>query len=454
MKIINKLSLLFTTITAAILLGFAGITYYSADKNRESEFYKSLRKEAITKANIFFTAKVDAKVLQAIYINNRKILNEVEVAIYDTSANLLYHDAIEIDLVKETDQMFGDINSKGEITFYEEKRQVVGLLFPFNGKNYIVTATAYDQYGYDKLENLNKTMLIVFMASILMIYFAGRFFSKKALLPVSKIVKRVKKINASNLDLRLSSTGKDELSELANTFNETLDRLQSSFENQKHFVSNISHELNTPLAAVIIELELTLSKNDLEIKGYQSVINDVLHDARKLSKLVKNLFDFSKASYDPGRISFREIRLDEILLDAQEHVVRLYSNYKIRIGYGEEKIREGIIINGNEYLLRTAFMNLMENACKFSGDACCTVLISFRNEGTILNFIDTGIGINEEDLGNIFNPFYRGTNYAFAEGNGIGLTLVKKIIELHKGRISVSSTVNQGSNFSVDFSIY
>lgn len=126
MKIRTRLIILFTLITAIILGLFATIIYLSAKENREIEFYQLLRKEAITKANLFLNAHVDKKILQDIYHNNRKILNEVEVAIYDTHFDLLYHDAVDIDFVKETKVMIDQIIHKGEIRFYQQGWQVVG----------------------------------------------------------------------------------------------------------------------------------------------------------------------------------------------------------------------------------------------------------------------------------------------------------------------------------------
>lgn len=244
MKIKDRLTLLFSIITVTILFLFAIIIYYSAKKDREQEFYALLKKEAITKANLFFNASVDSKTLQDIYLNNRKILNEVEVAIYDPSFNLLYHDAVDIDYVKETKQMIDEIYQKGEIHFYQGHWQVVGLRYTFQDKTYIATATAIDQYGYNKLDSLFNTIIIVLIISILVIYITGRYFSKKAFKPVKEMTEKAAAISATNLDLRLSANGnKDELSELANTFNQMLSRLESSFEAQKHFVSNISHEL-------------------------------------------------------------------------------------------------------------------------------------------------------------------------------------------------------------------
>ncbi|MCS6818874.1 MAG: hypothetical protein RMJ53_08860, partial [Chitinophagales bacterium] len=184
MKIRTRLAVLFTIITAAILLAFACIIYFSAKENRENEFYDLLKKEAITKFNLLFNAEVEAKTLQEIYKNNRRILYEVEVAIYDTSFNLIYHDAVDIDFVKETREMIRNIYDKEEIKFFQDDWQVIGFRYLFQDKYYIITAAAYDQYGYNKLNSLLRNIIIAFVASILIIYVAGIYFSKKAFEPV------------------------------------------------------------------------------------------------------------------------------------------------------------------------------------------------------------------------------------------------------------------------------
>jgi len=451
MKVRTRLTILFTVITATILLAFASVIYFSAKKNREKEFYSILKKEAITKANLFFNAKVDTKTLQDIYRNNREILNEVEVAIYDTDFNLLYHDAVDIDYVKETPEMINKIFQKGEIQFYQQDWQVVGLRYEYKNKNYIITATAIDQFGYNKLNSLLKNSIIVFIISIIFIYIAGLYFSKKAFDPVKDMIEKAKVISATNLDLRLNNNGKkDELSELANTFNEMLNRLENSFDAQKHFVSNISHELRTPLAAIITELELSTDK-EKSVAEYKSTIQNALGDAKKLVRLLNSLLDLAKASYDPSEIAFKPIRIDEILLDARQQVQQANSDYKIDIVFEQEFENENqISINGNEYLLKVAFANLFENGCKFSKDKQSSVSISFERDKIQLRFTDKGIGISENDLKHIFTPFYRGENKIYAEGNGIGLALTQNIILLHKGTISVSSKQNEGTTFYVE----
>lgn len=451
MKIRTRLTLLFTLITAAILLIFAAIIYFSAKQNRENEFYSALKKEAITKANLFLNAKVDASTLQTIYRNNRQILNEVEVAIYDTSFHLLYHDAVDIDFVKETRQMIHEIVKTKEITFYQNNWQVIGLLYNFENKNYVITAAALDQYGYNKLRSLRENIFIVFFLAVILIYFAARFFIKKSFAPVLEMTKKAKTISATNLDLRLKTTkGKDELSQLAGTFNEMLNRLENSFDAQKSFVANISHELRTPLSAIITELEVSKNK-ERSIAEYKKVINHSLKDAKKLARLSNSLLDLARASYDPAEIKFAPNRLDELLLDAQLQVQKFNPEYDIDILFEKEFDSDNLIsVKGNAYLLKTAFVNLMENGCKFSDNKQCTVSISFENKNVILKFSDKGIGIAEEDLPEIFTAFYRGNNKVFADGNGIGLSLTQKIISLHKGKISVQSALNAGTVFLLE----
>ncbi|WP_026993937.1 HAMP domain-containing sensor histidine kinase [Flectobacillus major] len=450
MKAKTRLTLLFTLITATILLVFAFIIYYSAKKSRENEFYAVLKKEAITKANLFFNAKVDAKTLQDIYRNNRQILNEVEVAIYDTNFVLLYHDALDIDFVKENRQMIDQISRHHEIQFFKQKWQVVGLEHQFENKTYIITATAYDQYGYKKLNSLLQNSAIVFVIAIVFIYLAGLFFSKKAFEPIKEMTNKAKNISATNLDLRLNTNGsKDELGELANTFNEMLNRLENSFDTQKHFVSNISHEIRTPLSAIITELELSTNKNR-NIEEYKVVIQNVLSDARKLVKLSNSLLDLAKASYDPSKIAFKAIRVDEALLDARQQVQHANTHYKIDIHFeGDFEDDRHISINGNEYLLKVAFANLFENGCKFSENKQSKVSVSFTDEHILLAFSDKGIGISANDQKNIFTPFYRGSNKIYADGNGIGLSLTQKIILLHKGTITITSMPNYGTTFTI-----
>jgi signal transduction histidine kinase len=139
-----------------------------------------------------------------------------------------------------------------------------------------------------------------------------------------------------------------------------------------------------------------------------------------------------------------------VLLDATQGVLKLNPGYRIELNFEKEtEESEGIAIKGNEYLLKVAFANLIENGCKFSGNHQCSVTISFDGMTPVLRFTDTGIGIAPEDLSRIFTPFFRGENKTYAGGNGIGLSLTEKIIHLHIGTIAVLSTPHKGTTFTI-----
>lgn len=450
MKIRTRLTLLFTLLAASVLLIYAFAIYWSARENREKEFYDVLAKEAITKANLFLNAQVPTQSLHDIYLSNREILNEVEVALYTTNFELLYHDAVEIDVVKETPELLEKIVNEGTITFYQDKWQVLGVLYAFEGQNYIVTATALDQYGYNKLNNLLFNSVLIFFLSIGLIYGLGWFFSKKAFRPVLDISNKAKQISANQLSLRLKvPDNRDELSELSATINHMLERLEHSFEAQKHFVSHISHELRTPLAAMITELELSLNK-ERDNQEYKRAITRTLEDAKKLARLSRSLLDLAKADFDQSEISFKPLRLDEILMEAISELQQSNPEYHVILNIDSVfEQEEALTLSGNEYLLKVAFLNLMENACKFSNPPLCKVTIQGRVGQPHLIFEDKGMGISKEDLDKLFTPFFRGSSKNHVAGNGIGLSLTQKIIALHRGSIECESTVDKGTTMTI-----
>lgn len=451
MTIQQRITYLFLGLAAGILLIFTSIVYFSASKNRTSEFYSLLEKEGITKANLLLDTQLDAETLQTIYRNNRETLNEVEVAIYNSEQELIYHDAVEIDFVKETPEMLSEISRKNRIEFALDNWQIVGLNFEHNQTNYIITAAALDAYGYTKLENLRNTIFFTFLVGLGFIYFIALYFSKKIMQPISAIISEAQSISASNLDLRLKvSNNKDELGLMADTFNCMLERLEESFEAQKQFVSYVAHEFRTPLAAIIAELELSLSGNK---QTTLEVLENVLNDSKKMARLSTTLLDFARASYDRLEIKFKPARIDEIVLEAYHSIQQSNPSYTVDISFSGDFDADDITLSANAYLLETAFTNLIENACKYSNNKFCAITIATSFPNVIIEFKDQGMGISEEEIGKIFNPFFRGKIEGTADGTGIGLTLVEKIIKLHNGQITVSSQLGVGTTFSIKLPI-
>lgn len=452
MKIRSKLTLRYLVATAAVFSLFAVAVYIFSEKNREREFFRGLRQEAVTKGNLFLSGRVDASIMQSVYRNNREFINETEVAVYTKDFVLLYHDAQDIDIIKETPELIRRAIEEKDIRFYEGGYQAVAMSYLFDGEEYIITAAAYDGYGYAKRNYLSLLLLVLWVCGLVILSFVGYLLAKSALAPVSRIVDEVDAITASNLNTRLVlQKSRDELNELSETFNRMLDRIEESFDNQKMFVSNVAHELRTPLAALTAELELALLREQRTEHEYREVIGNALNDAKRLEQLTTGLLNLAKAGYASSQIVMEQLRLDELLLDARAIILKGHPNYVVELIFDEDADDDRLItIIGNEYLLKTAFVNLIENNCKYSEDHTSHVNISFYETLSVIRFTDNGIGIAKEEVGKIFTPFYRGTNSGQAKGQGIGLALAEKIITLHKGQITVHSQLGEGTAFVVE----
>lgn len=439
MKVRTRLTLLFTFVTAMLMISYGIAVYYSSSEARENSFYAQLRNEAAAKANLFFQSTLSEKEMHRLYSNNTKTINEVQVAIYDPEFNLIYHDDSKVDYVKEDTEMLSNVLKNKEISFFIDDLQAIGTVYFHEGKEYVITAAGYDQYGYKSINNLLTISIISFIIILALIYIAGLFLSKKALNPVVVMVNQIKKISAGKLNLRLDYPEKaGEFHALTKSFNQMLERLDNSFSAQKNFVANISHELNTPLATMTAELELALEK-EYSSDQYQTVIQNTLGDVQDMSKLSSGLMNLAKASYDPDEISFTPTRIDEVLLDSYAKVTKENAIYKVQLTIDPEIEEQQLICNGNSYLLLIAFSNIIDNACKYSPNSRCLINITSASKKLSIEFINSGNTISKEDLPNIFQPFYRSGNALGKKGYGIGLYLTKKIIKLHNAGISVST---------------
>lgn len=450
MKIRTTLTLQYAGLTAAVFLVFVIAVYYVSEHSRSSAFFRNLQSEAITKAHLFLNNQVDAETMQSIYLNNQKFINEVEVAVYTTDFHILYHDALQNDIIKETPEMVKRILKQKNISFYVGEYQAVGLVYSFEGKDYIVTAAAYDGYGYANREALRNMLILLFIGGLSVLVIVGYILSRSTLKPIRSIVKEAEKITASRINKRLPvKNEQDELGELCTTFNALLERLEQSFNSQKMFVSNVSHELRTPMAALTAELDLALLKERTP-EQYQTAISNALQDSHRIVKLIDGLLNLAKADYQSEQIKMEEVRLDELLLDARELVLKAHPDYHIELVFEQEAEDDNVLtVIGNSYLLTTAFLNLLENNCKYSSNQTSRVLISYKEQWAVIQLSDNGVGMSDKDKENLFQLFYRGDNKDIAPGYGIGMTLTQKIIHLHKGELTVTSSQGEGTTFVV-----
>jgi signal transduction histidine kinase len=451
MKIRTKLALRFTVIVASILVLFALIIYYFSSVYRQEEFNMRLKRKANNSAKLLIEVKeVGHDLLKIIDKNINSALPEVSVKIFGPDNREIYDNKDTIPFV-DNRAIISKVRQGKEIAYKEGHKEGVGVLYRDLSGDYVVLISAYDTFGLSKLENLRYILIFGLLGGVLLAMLMGWIYSAQALRPISVIIEEVKKISAFNLSQRLQVRNRaDELGQLAVTFNRMLFRIERAFELQKGFVSNASHELRTPLTAISGQLEIALMK-ERSGEEYRDILTSVYDDIQKLNRLSNGLIDLAQANIDISKFTLEKIRMDELVWQAVREVGKRHPEYLSNIDIIDLPEEENhLIVMGNEQLLISAIMNLIDNACKFSGNKQVNIELRIIDNSIRLVFTDNGIGISEVDLKNIFQPFYRGVNTKMYAGHGLGLALAQKIIAQHGGSLKVRSVINEFTTIEVN----
>src|SRR3546814_351135 len=298
---------------------------------------------------------------------------------------------------------------------------------------------------------LFRVLFIGVLVSVVVVYLLGLVYAGSILKPISQIIQKVNRITASNLHLRLEThEPPDELADLALTFNRMLDRLETSFDIQHNFISNASHELNNPLTAIIGESEVALSK-DRPAAEYKQSLEVISREASRLERITLNLLKLAQTSYNDQGLVVERFRLDELLLEIKKDVNENNPANKVRLDFSKAPNEERLYLTGSRSLIKIALTNIIENASKFSANRKVDMVLHDMGREVMVHVADHGVGIPENELKYIYDPFFRASNVRDIKGFGIGLPLANKIMSLHQGRIQVQTIENQGTVFELYF---
>jgi signal transduction histidine kinase len=455
MSIKVRLMLIFAGLMAVILAVFSVYVYYSTVFIRKTAFYDRLwERTEISYQLLHEGPRPDlSKIHPSVRNTYWTILPEEEIIVFDDAGHYTYiNEFVEVKIdyqgVRET------ISKEGKIETRIGTRQVVGLVRKIEGADYTVIVSAFDRNGQKLLYRLRLTLITSFLASVMVIILTGWYFSGQTLKPVERIIETAEKISGSDLHLRVPiPKGKNELVRLVNTINESLDRLQKAFEVQKTFVANASHELRTPLTALHGDLEVALLK-ERSAEEYRSYLKIAYDDARRLTQLVNHLLLFAQTAEERRAFKFVAVRIDELVMDAMQKLKLSHPGRFIDFRFaGNVPDESHLMIPGNEHLLLVAFTNIIDNALKYSETEDVQIIVS-THDALQIQVIDQGIGISLQDQEKIFEPFYRSKRSSDVIGFGIGLPLVRQIIELHQGTIAIESKINEGTVITISFSTF
>ena len=446
-----RITLIFTLLVAFVLTLVCVSVYYFSYTLRLNNIESRLINRSITIGNLlgqsdFFTNKMVRRIDSLTYLSyTNKIIQA-----YDDKNNKIYEYkdqpksfiSIAPELLKQA-----RINKK--VFFKIGQREAVA--YNYTGKDFqvLMVAAGEDPDGRRSLENLLIILALSYLGGLVIAAFGGYFFSKRLLQPIINIADEVNHISAQNLSERINTgNAEDEWHYLSDTLNDLLNRLQESFDMQKRFISNASHELSTPLTSISSQLEVSLQR-EREAAEYRKVMKSVQQDVLHMSKLTRTLLEFAKASGTAGGIEITPVRIDEVLLRLPAEMSK--ANYACSVSFEFDEFPDEeskLLVYGNEELLFTAIKNIVVNACKYS-ERPAVVKLDIETEAVRISIHDNGNGISQSELAHIFEPFYRVNDKKGKDGFGLGLPMALKIIKLHNGEIQVSSEIGKGSTFNI-----
>lgn len=359
------------------------------------------------------------------------------------STNLLKDQVLAIP--KHDDDTFYD----GEIS--NQKIRLGQFLIKNEGGKDIgkLTIAISEQESFNILSNLIRVLLISFPLVLLVQFLASSLAASKAIDPVNQLIRTASKISDSNISTRLTlPQHKDELYELTKTINELLARIEVSLIQQKQFTSDASHEIRTPLAAIRGTLEV-LIRRQRESRIYEEKISGIIKEVDRLDALLEQLLQLARIESNKAVSRNESVRLAEVVKISADKWSQLASSKKINFCLN---VPETVVITGDRIYMELILDNLLNNAIKY-GVANGKVSVDWNDEQKKLSVQDDGIGISAEHLPHIFNRFYRAdeSRSSIIQGNGLGLSIAKRLTNLQGIELSAASIPGEGSTFFLAF---
>lgn len=308
--------------------------------------------------------------------------------------------------------------------------------------------------SFSEAESTMQTMLyvslIILPFMVLIAVIGGYLITRRAFIPVKRITESAEAITDGNeLSKRINlGKGRDEIYTLANTFDRMFDRLESSFETEKQFTSDASHELRTPIAVIISQCEYALesAESEQELLGALKVI---LGQSQKMSRLISQLLFLSRTDQEVQPTKYEEVNLSELaeVIIEEQKMLADQKNITIR-----SEIEPNLILDADETMMMSLLINLISNAIKYGKqDGYVSVQLKQDKDKIIGIIEDNGIGISESDQNKIWTRFYQVDTARTSEkegGVGLGLAMVNWIVQSHNGTITLKSALSKGSTFA------
>ena len=339
------------------------------------------------------------------------------------------------------------------ITFEEQNDFLISRIkIDFHGeKNIIIEILTTKEILTSTLENILYILSFILPIILILAVIAGNFLIYKSFSPIENILFELKQINANDLSARLKTTkNEDEINQLINEVNNLLSRLESSFERISQFSSDASHELKTPLTIIRGEIEVTLRK-ERTTDEYKNALNNSLNELTLIEQTINDLLFLAKNEKDLMVDKQENFYFDELIDESINEIKSFAKLHQVEINF---VLEDSIEFKGFPNLLKIALKNALKNAIQFSHKNSQVIVKSYINDGIFnISIQDFGIGIPLNEQEKIFEKFYRTdkSRNKNSGGTGLGMSILKKIIDIHKGIIKITSKENIGTTIILSF---
>lgn len=333
---------------------------------------------------------------------------------------------------------------KGDtVLFHKKIPRHLSFSFPMaivkTKDSYIVSEINVIGMGFDIKRMVMATNLVSLIIGSLLFLLVGKMFVK----PISKLTKATERIAVGDFDIKIQSNRKDEIGNLISSFNMMAGELKSIEILRNDFISDISHEFKTPLTSIEGYTKLLKDCSDDERKAYIDIITE---ETNRLSILSTNILTLNSIEKENYTIYTEEFSLDEQIRKA----ILLLENKWIDKDIQWDIDLDSIKFKGNKNLMYQVWINLIDNAIKFSNNGGIIEIRLSNMDNPVFTLRDEGEGIALEDNKKVFEKFYKGDRSRSSDGNGLGLSIVKRIVHMHKGEISLESKVDHGTKVQIN----
>lgn len=451
MKLRDKLtyrSVLFSFITLSFII--AG-TYFLFRYSTAAAYRNKLSGIATLSAHFYLEKDEDSEQKHRKVEREFKKISKESVKLYRLETGRIYiEDSLDFKISETT---LAAAKKNGIAYYKKDSRQFVYLLYNDNQGDFIIVVSGVDVTGAKQCMTLIEMLLFFGLLGLSLQFIIISIVANKTFKPFNELVKQARSIKGDDWQARLNypnATSENEIHDLVVEFNYLLDRNEESYLVQRNFLRHISHEIKTPLAVIIGDVEVALNSPKSN-EEYIALLHSLKVQGIHLKDLVESLLNLSNIEASQHRHT-EELRIDEVVWDILERKKIVYPNHKAKVNFidAAEINEDRLTMKANRSLLFIAISNIIDNAFKFS-DKDIEIAFATQNQQLILTIKDNGSGIATAEQLLIFNLFYRIAQTQNIPGHGIGLYLTKQILDTHNIQIQIASEPGHFTEFTLTF---